>query len=133
MALAITISTAGGGAIAATTYRLQADTLRYGIERSPLQAPLSGRYPFIIDLGQYKPRIIIDGILGTTAGSDGGVIIPSFFNLVAATLLWWDTSITLSFTGYSELCKFQSLQGTLTAAKEEFWVYSLTFVEGKIE
>ncbi len=121
MALAITI-VGGPGPI---TYRLQANTTKIFIGRDPLQAPLPGADPILLDLGQLRPTITIEGIVEETSGLDGAVIIPSKEQLEDAVEDWYNTTITVTINGDSYVSKIKDCSFTVTAAAEDRWEYVL--------
>ena len=87
MALTVELKKTTGGAV---TYRLQATSFVVMVGRSPLQAPLPGGDPLLLDLGQYKTQITVSGIIGDASSTDGGVTIPSKNQLETAAYEWYD-------------------------------------------
>lgn len=122
MALDVTINGVG------TTYALQANNARITYTKSPIVIPIPGGLPQIKDLGQFTCRIIIEGTLGETAGTDGGNIIPSKENLEDIAMPaggWYDAVITTTISGDVYLCEVASLNFELVSAREEYWSYIL--------
>lgn len=124
MALGVTIVGGGGP----TTYRLEAESVSIVFDRSPIQAPLPGADPLLLDLGMFRPSINIEGKVPVTAGSDGGVTIPSKNNLEDAVESWYNTTITVTILGDSYTAKIASCAFSMPASREEVWDYRLHFL-----
>lgn len=112
----------------ATTYRLEAESVSIAYERSPIQIPLPGSNPLLLDLGQFRPSINIDGKIPVTAGSDGGVTIPSKNNLEDAVENWWNAPITVTILGDAYVSKIASCTFSMPASREAVWDYRLRLV-----
>lgn len=113
------------------TYRLKADSVTIVVDRDPRQAGLPGADPLLIDLGQFKPVIVVEGKVDETASSEGGVTIPSKVNLEDAVRTWYNLNggvITLTVSGDAYIGKFRSLRMTLPAGRESVWDFTLQFV-----
>ena len=73
MALSVTLKSASP----AITYALQASEVRLTITRAPMHSPLPGSDPLQMDLGQFKPMIVVVGVIPQDHSElDGSVRIP---------------------------------------------------------
>jgi len=73
MALSVTLKSASP----AITFALQASEVRLNISRAPMHSPLPGSDPLQMDLGQFKPMIVVIGVIPQDHSElDGSVRIP---------------------------------------------------------
>ena len=77
MAMGVILRSDGNGPDSAVNYSLQAREIQINLSRSPMQSRLPGGDPLLLDLGQIRPVIKITGIVRSTPGADGGLVIPS--------------------------------------------------------
>ncbi len=139
MSNAIRISHDGGGD---NNFRLQASRFVVTHDRSPIAAPLPAANPILIDLGQWKVDILIEGNCSFTGTnlSDDGVSIADRDNLEnmadsTETNDWHSNTITLTdsteaSTGASDVTytvKVSRLRIEKTDA-QNFWNYQLQLV-----
>lgn len=121
------------GGVGPLTYRLKADSVSIVIDRDPRQAGLPGVNPLLIDLGSFRPIIVVEGKLDEVAGSEGGVTIPSKRDLEDAARTWYNTTITLTVSADAYVGKFRSLRMSLPAGRESVWDFTLQFVsQGRV-
>lgn len=139
MALSITITS---NSVPNITYRLQVDNFQLRYQRGPVQAPVPGLDPILIDLGQFRPQITCSGTLRATSGTDGGITIPSkreledFVEGSSGTPRIYASTITLStniggltdnYVGKIAACDFNMMP-----AREDLWEFRLMMVtEGR--
>lgn len=123
------------GALGAT-YNLQALSASVIYDRGASAVPIpANTNPIFIDLGSFRCTIQISGIIDETAGTDGGVVVPSKENLEDKLNTWWASTvavpiiITINGDIYHGKCK--SMRFEVGGAKEHFWEYTLTFIATK--
>ncbi len=128
MALGITLTVGG------TTYRLQATKIMIRLSRNPIQAALPGGIdPLLLDLGQFRPSMVIEGAIKSVEPlSDGGISIPTKRQLEDLTSDNFASTITVSVSvgGISDdyVGKIANLSFTLPAARDDLWEYVMNLV-----
>lgn len=100
-ALAIRLQRTGGGT--GDDFVLQVENVSFAHDRSPIVIPLPGNPPQLIDLGQYKTQIKIEGVAAFpgTNETDGGIAIADkddLETLINPTIAvpWFNRTITLT-------------------------------------
>ena len=116
---------------AESALRLQADSVRITIDRSPIVAPLPGGNQIMLDLGQRRVLIVAEGYLSEsgTNNTEGGEIVADKDDLEVATEEWWDSTVTFTVSADNYQVKFKQCSFALDASRESFWHYTLQ-VEG---
>ena len=120
------------------TYRLQAETVSVDYDRSAIVAPLpGGTSPLLLDLGQFKVSIVIEGWISRTGTdlTDGADPIPDKDDLELATRDWWSNGITIDVPSNVEAAtptrdryqvRIMKFRAVLKGANENRWNYTLT-------
>jgi hypothetical protein len=123
MALSVTIDNGS------TTYALPTEEAEIIYARKPMQAPLPGGDPILIDLGQIVPSIILSGRVDDTAGSSGGNTIPTKNNLEDALESWYTDTVTVTIGGDAYVSKFNTARFKRKGGVgDQIWDFILTFV-----
>jgi len=137
MALAFTITNSSGP----TSFRLQVTRVVISHTRAPVAAPLPGNDPLLIDLGQWKCNITLEGTapeIGTNL-TEGGVSIAEHNDLESmadpnASPNWYSNNITLtddSDRNAGTNPVYTVKIAGLTLSKQEahnFWSFTMNFV-----
>ena len=137
MALAVVLRRNTGGAV---EYNLQANTVSIKYDRSALIVPLPGATdPRLIDLGQFKVSISIEGIVPVTGHSLVSATSPSKENLedVLIGSGWFNQTIFIDVprdpiattpTRDRYTVKIINCHFEMKGAAEDRWNFSLTAV-----
>ena len=138
MALSVRLTSDSTPAI---SYRLQAESFVVNYARGPVQAPVPGALPLLIDLGQYRPTITIVGTVDATGTTDGGVDVPTqneledFVSGTGGTPAIYASTITATVVigGVTNTyeCKITSCSFSLAAARAELWEFRLQMIVGQ--
>jgi len=145
--LSLKISHDGGGS-GTTTFMLQANSVQYSHDRSPIMVPLPGSNPLFIDMGQWKVSVMIEGTasLAGTNLSDGGIAIADKDDLEAmvgnqdsvfsgtSVKKWYPETITLTDTTNSIVSTYEVKVSNLKMSKRaanNFYTFTLGLV-GKL-
>ena len=130
MALSVVLKSDGTGTDSAVNYSLQATELQISLGRSPIQSPLPGGDPLLLDLGQVKPVIKISGTITTVAGTAGGNVIPSKRQLEDFIEAAYQSNLTIEITVGATTDRYThkvaSLVFSLPAAREDLYDFALT-------
>lgn len=127
MALSVTVS---NGAV---TYALPSDSLDISIGKAPFQAPLPANTdPILIDLGQFRPAVVITGTLDPGFTTDSVETIPTKRQLEDFVKTSWELTMTLAITfgGVTDsyVGKFVSVIFKADAASEGRWNFVIQMV-----
>ena len=132
MALAVTITRSSGSP---SILALQAESFKVAYQRGPIQVPIpAGVDPILIDLGQFRPSVVISGTIRsvqdpTTDGTNTLFTKRTLEDLV--TDQQHDRTITVSIVteGLTDnyVAKVSSLNLEIMGGRE-FWSYTLSFV-----
>ena len=133
MALSVQISTNSTPNI---TYALQTDDITLDYTRGPLQVPISGRDPHLMDLGFFRPSVILSGVVKQDATeTDGGISIPDkrdledFVEGTSGTPAIYSSTITLAVTFDSQTDNYVGKISKCTFTRREgqtVWDFKMT-------
>jgi len=130
MALGVLLISDGSGDDSAVTYALQAREIQIMLTRSPMQSPLPGGDPLLLDLGQIRPVIKISGTVNSTSSTDGSNTIPSKRQLEDFTEEAYQSNLTVDITIGSTTDRYthkvQALTFMLPAARDDLYDFTLT-------
>lgn len=130
MAMGVILRSDGNGPDSAVNYSLQAREIQINLSRSPMQSPLPGGDPLLLDLGQIRPVIKITGIVRSTPGADGGLVIPSKRQLEDYAEEAYQSTLTVDIISGSITDRYthkvQALVFMLPAAREDVYDFTLT-------
>ena len=110
------------------TWKIQCQSVRIDYDRSPISAPLPGNVnPLLLDLGQYRVNIQIEGVTSETGTNinDGGTPIMDKNNLESAVQDWWNEDVRFTVSDDIYTVKVQGASFSLAAALENRWTFRL--------
>ena len=113
---------------AAKVWKLQVSSCRIDYDRSPISASLPGNVnPLLLDLGQYRVNIQVEGITSETGTNqtDGGIPIMDKNHLEAAAQDWWNEDVRFTVSDDVYTVKVNAVSFTLQAALENRWTFRL--------
>tara|TARA_Y100000310_G_scaffold175734_1_gene175838 strand:- start:1506 stop:1928 length:423 start_codon:yes stop_codon:yes gene_type:complete len=139
MALSVQIST---DSVPNITYALTVESIVLDYSRGPVQAPIPAANPLLVDLGQFRPQIVLEGTLRQDASeTDGGVTIPDkrdledFVRGTSGTPAIYTSTITLAVTFDGQTDSYICKIGKCTFDREQgmqVWHFRMTLLsEGR--